>query len=199
MSIFSKRGFLKFFEDKRFASLWEEVENSSGCRINSVKDLLQAMLDCVEKQEEHIPDPECDPSAMQNRHTNQLDEKSEIDQELEREVEKQSESNHGITTKMIEIFDLTERASFDRHLSTEKLLDSIQSAIKAALNSSGVQIVEDVGIPFNPARHQAVSVTYTDDPGLNEHIAECIRVGIVKNGSCIRAEEVVIYKSSVQP
>ena len=197
MSIISKRGFLKFFEDKRFASLWEDVENSSGRRFDSVKDLLHALLDCVDKQEGLIHDTECDPSEMQNPYADQLEQKSKMLQELEREVERQTVTNHEITRNLIEVFDLTERAAFDRHLSTEKLLDSIQSAIKAALNSSKVQIVEDVGVPFNPERHQAVSVTYTDDPGLNEHIAECIRVGIVRNGSCIRAEEVVIYKSRV--
>jgi len=193
MSIISRGSVLRLFGGKRFASLWERVEQSAGMRFESVEDLLQSMLEGLERWKAAVA-REGDYSAMKKQHENQLEEYGMQIQGLKNEIKKQTVSNGEFTNNLLDIYDLTERVAFDRHLSAEKTLDSIRAATKAALDASGVQIVEDVNVRFNPEKHQAVSVTYTDTPDLNDHVAECLKSGIIRNGICIRAEEVVVYK-----
>lgn len=73
-----------------------------------------------------------------------------------------------------------------------KLVENQLRETANLLKKSGVEILEDDGM-FDSSRHTVVETRETDDPLLDNQIAEVFRPGYVYQGNVLRGQEVIIY------
>lgn len=72
------------------------------------------------------------------------------------------------------------------------ILERILSRLRIILESNNITVLEEKGL-FDSSLHKVVHVRPTDDPSLDNNIAEVVRPGYTMNGRMIRSQEVVIY------
>ena len=73
-----------------------------------------------------------------------------------------------------------------------KLVENQLRETANLLKKSGVEILEDDGM-FDSSRHTVVETRETDDPLLDNQIAEVFRPGYVYQWNVLRGLEVIIY------
>lgn len=74
-------------------------------------------------------------------------------------------------------------------------LKSVPDDIIELLENNGVELFEDEGEAFNPKTQRAKKTVPTDDPALNNTIAERLEKGYRWNGVVLRPEMVTVYKA----
>ena len=213
MSIFTRKKILEFLEKKSFTQQWEEIERGIGNEYQSVPELFEAIQSqelCSKKnntelllQIKSLQEELEKTTKMGSILSSRLDEKDILLKdcstllENERLESKQLKDSIESTNKILLTFiELLERLEYDKHLSINDVRNSILVSIKTILKNNDIEIIDEIGVPFDSKYHNAVSVTPTDNPDLDDHVAESIRSGIIKNGECIKAQDVVLYKTN---
>ncbi|MGH3785217.1 MAG: nucleotide exchange factor GrpE [Pseudonocardiaceae bacterium] len=73
--------------------------------------------------------------------------------------------------------------------------DSLRYRVKRALSDAGFMEFSADGQPFDPARHHAAEVEWTDDPTRNQRVARTLSPGYSDGHTVVRAAEVLVYRS----
>ena len=73
-------------------------------------------------------------------------------------------------------------------------MKSIHKQFLAGLLSSGIETIEDSGIPFDPGIHQSISVVETKDEKQNHIVEKILQVGYKIGERVIRPAKVTIFE-----
>lgn len=197
--------------------LWENIESVIGDKCNSVSEIFEAILTHGESVKQLSQEKENDLKRIaslqeelnsiktenEKLSVSSITQKKQIEDYLltinhtrDELLQKQALIKDANKT-LLGCVDLLARLDYDKHLTLEEAKDTLIVSINGVLKKSGYSIMNENGIPFDPKYHNVVSITPTDNPDLEDHVAETIRSGIVKDGKCVRAQEVVIYKKSI--
>ncbi|MFD2093078.1 nucleotide exchange factor GrpE [Blastococcus deserti] len=74
--------------------------------------------------------------------------------------------------------------------------ESLRYRVQRALSEAGVAEFRPDGDVFDPERHHAMDVEWTDDPRRESRVARTLRPGLADGGGVVRAAEVLVYRSS---
>ena len=77
-------------------------------------------------------------------------------------------------------------------------MKSIHKQFLAGLQNSGIETIEDSGVPFDPGVHQSISVVETNDEKLNHMVEKVLQVGYKIGDRVIRPAKVTIYEYKKQ-
>ncbi len=75
-----------------------------------------------------------------------------------------------------------------------KGVEYIYGQLKGALEARGLSSFEDIGKPFDPIRHQAVTETETEDEAKAGTIATALKLGFTYKDGILRPASVSVYK-----
>lgn len=71
---------------------------------------------------------------------------------------------------------------------------SIYKQILSGLKNSGIERIEEKGIPFNPLYHESIKISKTQDKNLDHCVDEVFQVGYKIGDKAIRAAKVSIFE-----
>jgi hypothetical protein len=94
-----------------------------------------------------------------------------------------SAGGHGMAEALVELLDAVPT-------------ESLRYRVSRALSDAGVAQFAADGEVFDPARHHAVEVEWTDDPQRESRVARTLRPGFSDDAGVVRAAEVLVYRSS---
>ncbi|MGH3814901.1 MAG: nucleotide exchange factor GrpE [Pseudonocardiaceae bacterium] len=67
--------------------------------------------------------------------------------------------------------------------------------MQRALSDAGITEFSAEGEPFDPTRHHAADIEWTDDPARNQRVARTLSPGYSDGPTVVRAAEVLVYRS----
>ncbi|MXP56614.1 nucleotide exchange factor GrpE [Pantoea sp. Mhis] len=103
------------------------------------------------------------------------------------------------TNELLPVIDSLERAVEITHKSNPELISTIEGielTLKSLLNAVskfGVEVINDINIPFNPDIHQAISMVESEDIAPN-HVLMVVQRGYSLNGRLLRPAIVTVSK-----
>lgn len=104
-----------------------------------------------------------------------------------------------LVMKLTDILDDVDRvAASDPSTPVASLLEAIvlvDRKLRKELEAAGLERLDPVGQPFNPALHEAVSVVKPPDPAQDHLVAATFQVGYRFKGSLVRPARVQVYSS----
>lgn len=121
-------------------------------------------------------------------------------QRLERDAAAKLEQLRGqVAEPMMEVLEALERSlvAAESGSNREALLQGVRMVhllMVQKLQALGLQRVETVGQPFDPGRHEAVSVVPVTDPAQNDTIVAELRPGFTLGDRLVRAAQVQVGK-----
>lgn len=72
-------------------------------------------------------------------------------------------------------------------------LTLIVTKLLKELEAGGLQVINPIGLPFNPAEHDAVALATPGDPALDDTVAATFQKGYRFRGNVIRPAKVQVY------
>ena len=201
MVFLQKKKFLEFVESRRFSYLWEEVERHFGKEFNCVQDFFEACINSLtvsSKQQNNDVLKNQFESEISNIRIEELRSSiSNLEKELNENGEVVKMAHNQISSFVsyaVESLDLIQRLEYDKHLSDMIVLDSIKQSSIKILSDNGYTLLNETGTPFNSKTQNIISVSPTNDIKLEGVVAESLKFGVLKDGKCIRSQDVVVYK-----
>ncbi|PIR92582.1 nucleotide exchange factor GrpE [Candidatus Falkowbacteria bacterium CG10_big_fil_rev_8_21_14_0_10_44_15] len=86
-----------------------------------------------------------------------------------------------------------EHADENNHDAWLKGIKHVIKQFENILKDNGVQIINPVDSEFNPAEHEAVEKTETEDEKLNNKIAKVVKIGYKLQERVVQPAKVVVY------
>lgn len=74
-------------------------------------------------------------------------------------------------------------------------VDAAQKKLAKELAAAGVERIEPTGAPFDPSRHEAVSIVPPPDPSKDHQVSATFQTGYALKGTLIRPARVQVYSS----
>jgi molecular chaperone GrpE len=75
-----------------------------------------------------------------------------------------------------------------------KGIEYIRTQLLSVMESHGVTRIDEVGIPFDPLRHEPIETEPTDDESLDNTIKSIIQTGFAMGDDILRPAKVIVYK-----
>ena len=108
-----------------------------------------------------------------------------------------------LAMNLLDVSDNLDRALNSKHVNSEESMESLleglamtKSELEKAFGSAGIEKIEPLGEPFNPAIHEALAET---DPSTNEypfqHVSDVIQTGFKLHDHILRPARVFVNKS----
>ncbi|ATA25212.1 nucleotide exchange factor GrpE [Brenneria goodwinii] len=164
-----------------------------------------ATADAADPRDERIAELEAQLSELQQRERdNVLRARAEADN-IRRRAEMDVEKAHKFAvekfaSEMLPVIDNLERALDLADKSNEALapmVEGIELTLKSlldAVHKFGIEVIEDVNVPFNPEVHQAMTMLESDDHQPN-HVMMVMQKGYTLNGRLLRPAMVAVSKA----
>ncbi|MFE8115920.1 nucleotide exchange factor GrpE [Brenneria goodwinii] len=164
-----------------------------------------ATADAADPRDERIAELEAQLSELQQRERdNVLRARAEADN-IRRRAEMDVEKAHKFAvekfaSEMLPVIDNLERALDLADKSNEELapmVEGIELTLKSlldAVHKFGIEVIEDVNVPFNPEVHQAMTMLESDDHQPN-HVMMVMQKGYTLNGRLLRPAMVAVSKA----
>ena len=184
----------------RQLDLWcgKETEN----RLEEAQEKLAGMEDRLEEMEKKLKETEEELAhSMEQRNGDREKYEGEMEklrQEAEGKVDAAEKENEENIRNMIDLRNsLFMRRDWLKENKPEetfacKLVENQLQETANLLNKAGVEIQEDTGI-FDCRRQMAVGTRSTDDPALDNNVAEVFRPGYIYKGKPLKVQEVFVY------
>ncbi|MBW2734867.1 MAG: nucleotide exchange factor GrpE [Deltaproteobacteria bacterium] len=125
----------------------------------------------------------------------------EVKKRLEREVQQQVRALRAqMANPMLEVFDVLERSlqmARSAPQGAEGMLDGMQRVhqlMMGKLGELGFERIETAGQSFDPARHEAIGLTPTEDAEEDQKVAAEVSPGFILDGQVMRAPKVMVYR-----
>ncbi|MFE8047905.1 nucleotide exchange factor GrpE [Brenneria goodwinii] len=164
-----------------------------------------ATADAADPRDERIAELEAQLSELQqHERDNVLRARAEADN-IRRRAEMDVEKAHKFAvekfaSEMLPVIDNLERALDLADKSNEALapmVEGIELTLKSlldAVHKFGIEVIEDVNVPFNPEVHQAMTMLESDDHQPN-HVMMVMQKGYTLNGRLLRPAMVAVSKA----
>ena len=108
-----------------------------------------------------------------------------------------------LVIKLLDILDDVDRiAASDSGTPAPAILEAVllvDKKLRKELEAAGLERVDPVGLPFDPAVHEAVAVLPAPSPGQDHTVAATFQVGYRFKGSLVRPARVQVYSSEGHP
>jgi molecular chaperone GrpE len=117
-------------------------------------------------------------------------------------VEQSDRAQAALVTRLLDVLDDMDRLSAEGGAaSTEALRQAVELVdrkLRKELESAGVERIDPVGQPFDPALHEAVSVVQPPRPDLDHTVSATFQVGYRFKGALVRPARVQVYSAQGQ-
>lgn len=117
-------------------------------------------------------------------------------------IELTDRAQAALVMKLLDILDDVDRvAASDPGTNAALLLEAVQlvdKKLRKELEAAGIERIDPVGQPFDPAFHEAVSVLVPPTPEQDHTVAATFQVGYRFKGSLVRPARVQVYSSGGQ-
>jgi molecular chaperone GrpE len=117
-------------------------------------------------------------------------------------VEQTDRAQAALVTRLLDVLDDMDRLSAEGGAaSTESLrkaAELVDRKLRKELESAGVERIDPVGQPFEPALHEAVSVLPPPRPDLDHTVSATFQVGYRFKGALVRPARVQVYSAQGQ-
>ncbi len=146
--------------------------------------------------------PDADLDSLRDRHLRLAAEYDNYRKRTERERgERWQRAQAQLIERLLEPLDDLQRvADFDPETtSAAALLEGVQLVERKmlrTLDAAGLKVIDPVGERFDPAFHEALTMTPTDDPEQDETVGEVFQKGYELDGVLIRPARVVVRQAS---
>lgn len=114
-------------------------------------------------------------------------------------IELADRAQAALVMKLTDILDDVDRvAASDPGTPVPNLLEAVllvDKKLRKELEAAGLERVDPVGQPFDPALHEAVSVLPAPSPGQDHVVAATFQVGYRFKGSLVRPARVQVYST----
>lgn len=104
-----------------------------------------------------------------------------------------------LVIKLLDVLDDVDRiVASESSTSVSTLLEATQlvdKKLRKELEAAGLERIDPLGLPFDPALHEAVSVIPPQAPEQDHTVAQTFQVGYRFKGSLVRAARVLVYSS----
>ncbi|HUX33645.1 MAG TPA: nucleotide exchange factor GrpE, partial [Gemmatimonadaceae bacterium] len=77
--------------------------------------------------------------------------------------------------------------------------DMVEKKLLKTLSGHGLELVNPLGEPFDPAVHEAISTTRAELPEQDHRVAQVYQVGYLFNGQLLRPARVVVTQWHDEP
>lgn len=140
-------------------------------------------------------------SDAQERHLRLAAEYDNFRKRVARErIELTDRAQAALVLKLLDVLDDLDRlAAQDLSVTgTEALHEAlvlVDKKLRKELMAAGLERIEPVGQPFNPAEHEAVAVTAAPDAGKDQQVSAVFQAGYRFKGSLVRPARVQVYSS----
>jgi molecular chaperone GrpE len=104
-------------------------------------------------------------------------------------------------TRLLDVLDDLDRLESDKSSTPEALHDAtllINRKLRKELEASGLELVEPAGTPFDPTRHEAVSILPPPTPEQDHTVSATFQPGYTFKGTLIRPARVQVYSDQGQ-
>ncbi|HWN82087.1 MAG TPA: nucleotide exchange factor GrpE, partial [Candidatus Udaeobacter sp.] len=117
-------------------------------------------------------------------------------------IELADRAQAALVLKLLDILDDMDRvASSDPNATAAALMEAVQlvdKKLRKELEAAGIERIDPVGQPFDPAFHEAVSALAPPTPEQDHVVAATFQVGYRFKGSLVRPARVQVYSSGGQ-
>lgn len=140
-------------------------------------------------------------SEAQDRHLRLAAEYDNFRKRVARErVELADRAQAALVLKLLDVLDDLDRlAAQDLSVTgTDALHEAlvlVDKKLRKELMAAGLERIEPVGQPFNPAEHEAVAVTAATEAGKDHHVSAVFQAGYRFKGSLVRPARVQVFSS----
>jgi len=114
-------------------------------------------------------------------------------------IELADRAQAALVMKLLDILDDVDRiVASDPGTATPALLEAmllVDKKLRKELEAAGLERIDPVGQPFDPAWHEAVSVLAPPEPEQDHTVAATFQVGYRFRGSLVRPARVQVYSS----
>lgn len=105
----------------------------------------------------------------------------------------------GLVIKLLDVLDDVDRiAASEPSTPAPALLEATQlvdKKLRKELEAAGLERIDPLGLAFDPAEHEAVSVIPPERPEQDHTVAQTFQVGYRFKGSLVRPARVLVYSS----
>ena len=122
--------------------------------------------------------------------------KHRFDREARREIARQKRETIAPFLEVLDDVDRALAASDEASGSMREGVEMIRDRFLATLRDQGVTPMEVDGAPFDPERHEAMSVVPVTDPSLDNVVVGVIRAGYMLDGDVLRPAGVAVGRLS---
>jgi molecular chaperone GrpE len=117
-------------------------------------------------------------------------------------VEQTDRAQAALVTRLLDVLDDMDRLSAEGGAasieSLRKAAELVDRKLRKELESAGVERIDPVGQPFDPALHEAVSVLPPPRPDLDHTVSATFQVGYRFKGALVRPARVQVYSAQGQ-
>jgi molecular chaperone GrpE len=114
-------------------------------------------------------------------------------------IELADRAQAALVMKLLDILDDVDRiVASDLATPTQSLLEAVvlvDRKLRKELEAAGIERVDPVGHPFDPAFHEAVAVLHAPSPEQDHTVAATFQIGYRFKGSLVRPARVQVYSS----
>ncbi len=182
---------------KKKVEVTEEVEKTVGMEPEVLAAEEEPSRDELQQAQDEL-------RVVQDQYLRTLADMDNLRKRTQREKEDLAKyANENILREILPVVDNLERAveHAEQTAGGEGLLEGVQMTLEQfsqVLSRSGIEPVLSIGIPFDPAHHQAMGQIETEDYPVN-CVAQEMQKGYLLNQRLLRPSMVMIAKAPVKP
>ena len=175
-------------EDVEFEELdWVGDEKKDKQKL---KDLRAELKVSQKESREHL-------TALQRARADYVNLKKELDEVRDTTKKKTTEKVLGDFLPTLDSFDMAmgNTAAWEAVDKNWRIgVEFIYSQLKTALENNGISPIDQVGVEFDPNKHEPIETKETDDASLDHKIERIIQKGYKMGDKTIRPARVVVWK-----
>ncbi len=155
-----------------------------------LKDLRTDLKVSQKESREHL-------TALQRARADYVNLKKELDEVRDTTKKKTTEKVLGDFLPTLDSFDMAmgNAAAWEAVDKNWRVgVEYIYSQLKTALENNGISPIDQVGVEFDPNRHEPIETKETDDVNLDHKIERIIQKGYLMGERVIRPARVVVWK-----
>lgn len=164
-----------------------ELETAEELSGNKLKELREKLKVCEEEKRQHLED-------LQRAKADFLNSRRRLEEQLARDRER---AKDGILEELLTLSDSFETALADPRFGDADEqwrtgIEAIYAKLVGVLKGNGVEPIEALGKPFDPAEHEAVSSVTVENSGHEETVAAVLQKGWKRGETVLRPAKVTV-------
>ncbi len=164
-----------------------ELETAEELSGNKLKELREKLKVCEEEKRQHLED-------LQRAKADFLNSRRRLEEQLARDRER---AKDGILEELLTLSDSFETALADPRFGDADEqwrtgIEAIYAKLVGVLKGNGVEPIEALGKPFDPAEHEAVSSITVENSGHEETVVAVLQKGWKRGETVLRPAKVTV-------